>query len=215
VSDTLLGATITAIATITGGGIFALIQYRARRPLLRATVYVNDIISLPTFLQNYLRQLLQAGQAPGVTPGASDRLAVLAGLRCYVHLTLQNRGRAKISALTLTVTDRTSQYVFQVDRQVDPLRQQDGQVVLGDLQPRQKLVLHIWSDRVIGAFVTELFHLTADNLYKQTWRAPFPTYLHFKFQKYGFISFVVLILLLVLSPLYIPYLPFLPTCSYP
>jgi hypothetical protein len=198
-------AALAALASV----ILGILQYRARRPLLRATVYVHDNISLPIFLKNDLRQLWRDEQPSGEAP-TSDKLAVFSDLRSYVHLTLQNRGREKISAVTLTIMDRTSQHVFQVDRQVTPLPQQDGKVVLGDLQPRQHLVLHIWSDRVISAFVRDLFHLTADNLYKQTFR-----FLHFKFQNFGVISFVVLGLLLVLSPLYVPYLPFLPTCRYP
>jgi hypothetical protein len=213
VSDTLIGAIITAIATITGGSIFALIQYRARHPQLPATVYVHDI-SLPIFLRTYLRQLLRDGKTPAVAPDPSDQLDTLAGLRGYVHLTLQNRGRDKIPALTLTIMDRTSRYVFQVDRQVEPLPQHDGKVVLGDLQPRQSLLLHIWSDNTIGAFMTDLFHLTADNLYKQTVRFPFPMYLHANFQKWGLISFAICATLLVFSPLYKSYLPFLPTCGY-
>lgn len=201
---------LTALAALStiGGVILGILQYRARRPLLRATVYVHDI-SLPILLQTYLRQQWRDGQP---SPDPSDKLAVLASLRSYVHLTLQNRGREKISALTLTIMDRTSQYVFQVDRQAPPLPQQDGKVALGDLQPRQSFTLHIWSDSIISAFVRDIFRLTADNLYQQTFRFPFHFYLHFKFQNFGAIAFVVLILLVVLSPLYVPYLPFLPPC---
>jgi hypothetical protein len=203
---TALGA-LAALATI-GSVLLGIHQFRVRRPLLRTTVYVHDI-PLPIFLQTYLGQLWRDGH---LSPDASDQFAVLANLRGYVRLTLQNRGREKISGLTITIMNRTHQYVFQVDQQATPLLQQDGKVALGDLQPRQHFTLHIWSDCDISAFLTSHFHLTADNLYKQTFRFPFPFYLHFKFQNFGAIVIVIVTLLLFLSPLYVPYLPFVPPC---
>jgi hypothetical protein len=206
VSNIWIGV-VTALAAITSVGL-TLLQYRTHRPHLRVTVYVHDL-SLPTFLRNYLRQLLQNERAPGLEP---DNLAVLVALRGYARFTLQNRGREKIQSLTLTLTDPMSKYVFQLDQQVEPLRPQNGKVSLGDLQPHQSMLLHIWSDRLLGYFITTQFPFTADNLYKQTFRVPFPTYLHYKIREWLFLSLLIGIVLLGLFPTYKSYLPFLPLC---
>jgi hypothetical protein len=62
-------AALAALASV----ILGILQYRARRPLLRATVYVHDNISLPIFLKNDLRQLWRDEQPSGEAP-TSDKL---------------------------------------------------------------------------------------------------------------------------------------------
>jgi hypothetical protein len=147
VSDTLNAAIIGLVGVAILAPIINhfIARCRERRPHLRATLSVHDI-SIPTFLKEYLRkdfytQLIELD--------IQRKLDILSSLHSYMRLTLHNHGTEKIEAITVTAVpllgDLARNYLFQVDEQTELLRSNEGKVPIGDLQPHQSLILHIWS----------------------------------------------------------------------
>jgi hypothetical protein len=210
---------IAAIIGLVGVAILApftnhlLARYRESRPHLRATLSVHDI-SIPTFLKEYLRKDFYTIPST-IEPELRKKLEILSSLHSYMRLTLHNAGNEKIESLTITavpsIGDLARNYLFQIEGQTDLRRSNEGKVLIGDLQPHQDLILHIWSETVVENWhypmVKNLFKITADKLYKRTFRFPFPIYLgeylREKIGQWVSISLIIFVpLLLLLNGLY-------------
>jgi hypothetical protein len=210
VSDTLIRAA-TLIAAIAGivGAIFTIMKYcRERPPNLRVTLSVHDTF-VPAFLKEYLRRDLY-NQAIDI----NKKLDILSSLRSYMRLTLHNHGKEKIDAITVTLMgDHPSKYLFQVNTQPDLLSPNGNKVLIGDLQPHQNLIIHIWSESIVDylnySTVKNLFKFTANKLPKLTFRFSLPPYLQEKII-WRIVVLVYIFVILALSPFmfYPLHLPF-------
>jgi hypothetical protein len=204
-SDTLKAALIGLVASAILAPIitYLIARYWGGRPHLRATLYVHDI-SIPTFLKTYLKKDLYTGSI--IQPDIK-KLDILSSLRSYMQLTLHNHGKEKIEAITVTlIGDHPSKYLFQVDTQPELLRPNGDKVVIGNLQPDRSLILHIWSESIVENWhyptVKNLFKVTADKLYKRTFRFPLPLYLRDKIGQLVFTSLAIFVPLILLNSLY-------------
>jgi hypothetical protein len=204
VSDTLKAALIGLVASAILAPIitYLIARYWGGRPHLRATLSVHDI-SIPKFLKDYLGKDLY-----DQTIDINKKIGILSSLRSYMRLTLHNRGKEKIEAITVTlIGDHPSKYLFQVDTQPELLRPNGDKVLIGNLQPDRSLILHIWSESIVENWhyptIKNLFNITADKLHKRTFRFPFPIYLQEKIGQWVSISVPIFVsLFLLLNGLY-------------
>jgi hypothetical protein len=178
VSDQLIAAII-----VVGGAVSApflvhlLTRYREGRAHLGATVSVSDIY-IPESLAAYVTKDLYK---PPMEPATSRQFDMLIRLRGYIRLTIHNRSKRRINAIAVRWTASIPDFLHQVEGQSDLHGPAENSIHVGDLQPRQSRIVHIWTAVSMTDWLPKdliaLFDITADEIEKQTLTLPYPIYI--------------------------------------
>jgi hypothetical protein len=140
------------------------------------------------------------------SPFAKAQFEIIADLGGYLKLTTNNPSSKKMTGITVYLKDPLglkSEFLFQIDNEINLNGPTEQNVVIGDLQPHQSRSLHIWSRRSYSSAyyknISALIEVTADEYHKRPTRFPLPNYLKTywmqKFTKYFAWTMIVLFLI--------------------
>jgi hypothetical protein len=107
--------------------------------------------------------------------------------RGYMTVTITNISKKKISGVSVTGLEPSSDMCWQIDDANDIITAKKGEVIrLGDIQPQHFRVVHIWSNVDVSdfnfAWFKQLLRISADELDSVRLRFPTPRYLRKKYE---------------------------------